>query len=409
MTTLLAYPNVSEGRDRGSIDAIATAFGDQLLDVHSDPDHNRSAYTLAGEPGELAAAVAAGASRALELLTLDSHDGVHPRVGIVDVAAIVYLQERDRGAACAEALVLADMLSHEHELPVFLYGILAGGRTRAELRKGGPAELARRIQAGELEPDFGPPRIHPRAGATLVGARPPLVAFNVELVPGATVDDARAIAGLIREGGDEGLPGVRAIGLWLESRGWPRCRPTSKTTSRPRWRPSSKRSRVTPGRQVPSSWVSRRARPSMAFRPRLPLRGYRTIEDALAARAQRVSCNTRWHRPSESAAPSIVATPPGRSRPAVAPAARRVPRSERRRSAPSARQAPGHAADLEERLHPRRAGVRVHVPVPARDLARQCARGADLRRVRVRALRPVWLLPRAVHVAPADAKEGSQK
>lgn len=286
MTRLLAYPNVSEGRDRSSIDAIAAAFGDHLLDVHSDPDHNRSAYTLAGEPGELAAAVAAGASRALELLTLDSHDGVHPRVGIIDVAAIVYLHERDRGAACAEALVLADMLSHDHELPVFLYGLLSGGRTRAELRTGGPAELARRIQAGELVPDFGPPRLHPRAGATLIAARPPLIAFNVELGPGATVDDARAIAALIREGGDEGLPGLRAIGLWLESQQLAQVSTNVEDHL------------ATPLATVVEA-VGRHARPAGAelvglapraafdgFPPELPLRGYRTIEDALADRGR---------------------------------------------------------------------------------------------------------------------------
>jgi glutamate formiminotransferase len=134
----------------------------------------------------------------------------------VDVAPIVYLREADRGAACAEALVLADMLGAELALAVFLYGELGSGRTRAELRRGGPAELARRIAAGELAPDFGPrTQLHPTAGAVLVSARPPLVAFNVELAPPATLEEARRIAALIRESGAEGLPGVRAIGLWL--------------------------------------------------------------------------------------------------------------------------------------------------------------------------------------------------
>jgi glutamate formiminotransferase len=215
VTTLLAYPNVSEGRDAAAIARIAAAFGDGLLDAHSDPDHHRTAFTLVGSPGELAGAVTAGAAVAVELIALEDHEGVHPRVGAVDVAPIVYLRERDRGAACAEALVLADMLSAELGLPVLLYGVLAGGRTRAQLRRGGPAELARRIAAGELKPDFGPPRLHATAGAVLVAARPPLVAFNVELATPATVEDARAIAALIREGGAEGLPGVRAIGLWL--------------------------------------------------------------------------------------------------------------------------------------------------------------------------------------------------
>lgn len=218
-TTLLAYPNVSEGRDQATIDRIAHAFGDALLDVHSDVDHHRSAYTLAGPPGELAQAVVRGAQEAVNAIQIDAHEGVHPRVGAVDVAPIIHLSDDDRGAAAAEALVLADTLGTELELPVFLYGVLAGGRTRAQLRKGGPAELQRRIDAGELKPDFGPARLHPTAGAVLVAARAPLVAFNVELEPPATVQDAKRIAALIREGGDEGLPGLRAIGLWLAESG----------------------------------------------------------------------------------------------------------------------------------------------------------------------------------------------
>jgi glutamate formiminotransferase len=160
-----------------------------------------------------------GAREVVATAALHEHDGIHPRIGALDVAPIVYLTEDDRGAACAEALVLADLLGTELELPVFLYGQLAGGRTRAALRRGGPAALADRIGAGELRPDFGPPRLHPNAGATLVGARPPLVAFNVELAPPATLVDAKAIAARIREGGPEGLESVRAIGLWLANRG----------------------------------------------------------------------------------------------------------------------------------------------------------------------------------------------
>lgn len=142
-----------------------------------------------------------------------------PRVGTIDVAPIVYLEDADRGAACAEALVLADLLGQQLELPVFLYGDLAGGRTRAELRRGGPAVLNERVAAGELAPDFGPARLDDRAGAVLVAARAPLVAFNVELAPPATLIDAQRIAARLREGGSEGLPGVRAIGLWLQQSG----------------------------------------------------------------------------------------------------------------------------------------------------------------------------------------------
>jgi glutamate formiminotransferase / 5-formyltetrahydrofolate cyclo-ligase len=217
-STLLAIPNVSEGCVRATIDAIAAAFDARLLDVHFDPDHHRSVFTLAGAPGRLAGAVLNGAAEATRRVDLDRHVGIHPRVGAIDVAPIVYLEPDDRGAACAEALVLGDLLGQELELPVFLYGELASGRTRAELRRGGPARLAERVESGELRPDFGPRRLHPTAGAVLVAARPPLVAFNVELAPPATLEDARSIAARIREGGPEGLPSVRAIGLWLAAR-----------------------------------------------------------------------------------------------------------------------------------------------------------------------------------------------
>lgn len=170
-------------------------------------------FTIEGEPGRLAEAVLGGAREAVARIDLTRHEGVHPRVGAIDVAPIVHLAPEARGAACAEALVLADRLAHELELPVFLYGALAGGRTRAELRRGGPQELQRRIDAGELSPDAGPSRLHPTAGAVLVAARPPLAAFNVELAPPATLADARRIAAELRER----LPGVRALGLQLAS------------------------------------------------------------------------------------------------------------------------------------------------------------------------------------------------
>ncbi|MGZ4351262.1 MAG: glutamate formimidoyltransferase [Solirubrobacteraceae bacterium] len=285
MTTLLAYPNVSEGKDQPTIDRIAKAFGDALLDVHSDVDHHRSAYTLAGQPGELAQAVVRGARQAISSIRLDAHEGVHPRVGAVDVAPIIYLDPKDRGAATAEALVLADMLATELDLPVFLYGVLANGRTRAELRRGGPAELQRRIDAGELRSDFGPPNLHPTAGAVLVAARPPLVAFNVELEAPATVADAKRIAAHIRESGDEGLPGLRAIGLWLAESGLAQVSTNVEDH------------RATPLRAVVEA-VARHApvagaelvglAPEAAFDrfpPDIPLRGYATIEESLHRRA----------------------------------------------------------------------------------------------------------------------------
>jgi glutamate formiminotransferase len=210
--TLLAVPNVSEGRDPAVLDAIGAAFtgaGARLLDVHADGDHHRAVFTLAGKPGHLAGAVVAGARVAVNCIDLRAHAGVHPRVGALDVAPVVFLDEADRGAAIAEALVLADRLGHEVDLPVYLYGELAGGRTRAELRRPGGLDAH--------QPDFGPRTRHPTAGAVLVAARPPLVAFNVELAPPATLDDAKRIAAAIREGGPDGLPGVRALGVPLHA------------------------------------------------------------------------------------------------------------------------------------------------------------------------------------------------
>lgn len=219
---LLAVPNVSEGRDARAIAAIAAAFtvGPQVrvVDRHADPDHHRSVFSLAGPQGSLGPALRSGAAEALRRIDLTAPRGVHPYVGAVDLVALVHLQAPGRGAACAEALVTAGLLGDDLGVPILLYGALAGGRARADLRRGGVAELARRLQAGELRSDFGPNRIDPRVGATLVGARPPLVAFNLELAGTVSLDNARRIAASVREGGQEGLPGLRAIGVVLASR-----------------------------------------------------------------------------------------------------------------------------------------------------------------------------------------------
>jgi glutamate formiminotransferase len=222
---LLAIPNFSEGRDQALMDILAQAAcgvpGVRLLATHSDPDHHRLVLTLTGPRGTLHESLTRCGAAAIERVDLREHEGVHPRVGVIDVAPIVFLNQAERGAACAEALTLADRLASELDLPVFLYGLLTEGRvTRAEIRRGGPELLAARMARGELTPDFGPrDRLQPRAGAVMVSARQPLVAFNVELAPPAKLADARRIAALIREGGQEGLPSLRAIGLRLPHRG----------------------------------------------------------------------------------------------------------------------------------------------------------------------------------------------
>ena len=264
---LLAAPNVSEGRDAETLAEIGRAFAGhdgagsmvaggqrqvgggvvdvRLLDVHSDRDHHRSVFTLAGRSRELSDALLRGGRTVVQRVDVMARmgrevgeAGQHPHVGALDVVPIVYLDLAARGAAAAAALVVADRIGEELQVPVFLYGELspserAGGRTRAEIRRGGIALLAQRIAAdsqraarssatavlaGSVEPvrrDFGPAHLHPTAGATLVAARPPLVAFNLQLAAPATIADARTIASLVREGGPEGLPGLRAIGVAL--------------------------------------------------------------------------------------------------------------------------------------------------------------------------------------------------
>ncbi|MBI4897185.1 MAG: glutamate formiminotransferase [Actinobacteria bacterium] len=211
-------PNVSEGVDVALIEEVAAAFAPAiLLDVHRDADHGRTVLTLVSEQGELAGAIARGAAAAVKRIDLSAHSGVHPRVGALDVAPVVYLSPDRRGAACAEALLAGHLIGDELGVPVFLYGDLAAGRERAELRAGGLEGLTGRLAANALKPDFGPSAPHPSAGVALVAARPPMVAFNVELAPGEPLERAREIAAELRESGG-GLPGVRAIGFWLDAK-----------------------------------------------------------------------------------------------------------------------------------------------------------------------------------------------
>jgi glutamate formiminotransferase / 5-formyltetrahydrofolate cyclo-ligase len=216
---LLAVPNVSEGRDLARVEALGRAFsaGVALLDRHSDPVHNRSVLTLAGEPEALAAALSAGAAAAIESIDMTAHEGVHPAIGALDVCPVVWRDGGERETARGIAAEVADAIG-DLGVPVLLYGELATGPERLErafFRNGGLAELWLRMEAGELRPDRGPTLPHRTAGATLLTARPPLGAFNVELDSG-DIEVARAVAAGLRESGG-GLHGVRAIGLSLAS------------------------------------------------------------------------------------------------------------------------------------------------------------------------------------------------
>jgi glutamate formiminotransferase len=212
-----SVPNFSEGRDGATLDAIRRALAEhaRVLDVHADADHNRSVYTCVGEPSELVEGLAAAIAVAAERIDLGRHEGVHPRVGAADVVPFVRFRAGD-----PEPEHTARLLGQRvgaMGIPVLGYGDLGGGRRPAFFRAGGPDALAARLEAGEVEPLFGPARLHPTAGAVLLGVRPPLVAFNVELDT-ADLEVARAVAAGVRAR-DGGLPGVQALGLLLARSG----------------------------------------------------------------------------------------------------------------------------------------------------------------------------------------------
>jgi glutamate formiminotransferase len=219
MLPLEAVPNFSEGRDSRLIGLIGQELAERarLLDIHADPDHNRSVFTLVGSDVEIVDALLAGVAVARARIDLRGHEGVHPRIGAADVVPVVPVRREDMGRAREAALTLAQRIGEELELPVFLYGELGSGRGPAFFRRGGPDELQLRIDAGELAPDFGPSRLDPAAGGVMVGARRPLIAFNVNLA-GASAEIAREIAAVVRERGG-GFPGVRALGLDLPRAG----------------------------------------------------------------------------------------------------------------------------------------------------------------------------------------------
>jgi glutamate formiminotransferase len=213
---LESVPNFSEGRDRATIDAIGDALSAhaRLLDVHADPDHNRSVFTVVGWESELSDALLAGIAVAVERIDLRTHEGAHPRIGAADVVPFVPLVPDDLERARRAAGVVAERVGRELGLPVFCYA--PPERGPAFYRRGGPERLQRRIDEGELVPDFGPSRLHGTAGGVILGARRPLIAFNVNLR--GDVEVARAIAAVVREKGG-GFRGVRALGLELRRAG----------------------------------------------------------------------------------------------------------------------------------------------------------------------------------------------
>jgi glutamate formiminotransferase len=213
---LESVPNFSEGRDPVTIAAIGDALGAhaRLLDVHADEDHNRSVFTLVGTESELADALVAGIRVAAARIDLRAHEGAHPRIGAADVVPIVPLRPEDLERARAAAAVVGARIAEELGLPVFVYS--PPERGPAFYRRGGPAELQRRVDAGELAPDYGPSQLHETAGGVILGARLPLIAFNVNLR--GSLEAAKEVAAIVREKGG-GFPGVRALGLELPRAG----------------------------------------------------------------------------------------------------------------------------------------------------------------------------------------------
>jgi glutamate formiminotransferase len=220
---LECVPNVSEGRRPEVVARLAAAVdrpGVRLLNVSSDPDHHRTVFTLAGTAESLHAALLALYEEALAAIDLTRHRGVHPRIGAVDVVPFVPLGATPMAAAVAAAERLAAAVAGRFDLPVYLYeeaARSAGRRALAAIRRGGFEGFAAKIADPEWTPDFGPARLHPTAGATVIGARFFLLAFNAVLAT-ADVEVARAVARRVRESGG-GLPGLRAMGVHLASRG----------------------------------------------------------------------------------------------------------------------------------------------------------------------------------------------
>jgi glutamate formiminotransferase / 5-formyltetrahydrofolate cyclo-ligase len=224
MALIECVPNVSEGRRPDVIDAIATAVttvgGVRLLDRSSDVSHNRSVLTLAGDAAPLKQAVLALFDAVIPRIDLRLHAGEHPRLGAVDVVPFIPLEGTTMAACVALARETAAEVAERFGMPVFLYEEAATRPDRANLeniRRGEFEGLAARLSSPDWAPDFGPPRPHPTAGATVVGARMPLIAFNVNLATDR-LEVAKKIAAAVRHSSG-GFRYVKALGIALDDRG----------------------------------------------------------------------------------------------------------------------------------------------------------------------------------------------
>lgn len=223
MSLIECIPNISEGRRQDVLDACAAAIrgaGVRLLDVKPDASHNRAVYTFAGDPAAVKAAVLALYDAALPVIDLRSHRGEHPRLGAVDVVPFVPIE----GATMADCVALAREtgaeIARRYGVPVFLYEEAASSPARRNLediRRGEFEGLAARLRQPEWAPDFGPAEPHPSAGASVVGARMALIAYNINLATDR-IDVAKKIAAAVRQSSG-GLRFVKAMGVELSDRG----------------------------------------------------------------------------------------------------------------------------------------------------------------------------------------------
>lgn len=219
-------PNFSEGRRpevvKAIVDAIGSASNARVVDSSMDTDHNRSVVTFLGTPDDVRKSAVAGAKAAIDLIDLNEHKGGHPRVGAVDVIPVVPIDEMTMEEAVALSREIGSEIADALRIPVYFYersAMVAHRANLATIRKGGFEALKREGLVGDRKPDLGPAELHPTAGAVVVGARGPLIAFNVNLATG-DIRSARAIAARIRKLRDsgEGMPGVKAIAVYLASR-----------------------------------------------------------------------------------------------------------------------------------------------------------------------------------------------
>jgi glutamate formiminotransferase / 5-formyltetrahydrofolate cyclo-ligase len=215
-------PNFSEGRRpevvESIVDAARNASSAHLIDYSSDADHNRMVITFLAPPGEIRDAVFAAAQQAVELIDMRAHTGVHPRIGAVDVVPVVPVAGITMDECIDLSYQIGNDIAHHLAVPVYFYeqsAKLSHRRNLADVRRGGYERLCALGMHGDRAPDLGPQHVHHTAGATVVGARGPLIAFNINLAT-TNLEVAKEIAGRIRSG-EANLIGVKSIGVPLES------------------------------------------------------------------------------------------------------------------------------------------------------------------------------------------------